>query len=1122
MKKNLIASLVLVGVLVVGILVGGLVLNSLHNARKPLIEEETFEIIVDDEINIYTGQDNSIYPCVISNNGTVKPGRFDYTVTVNGQASNDITIDSDGNVKINKIPSGSTCAIITDRNTGSTKTIKLNIIEKLESVLGIIAPDGNLVLGPQELIVNNTYAITIVTVPNGKPIGDYCTVKVLNAEGEEKEIFDVSYDGDKVLLTVQGIGEGTVYFNVVNDDNQKIHESHIEFVSSLDDKELTQRILTQQNKTLIDKNDVKSIKEFVVDKTIKDLGGLEFLSELKTIYIEGDQVLAFENASSEFEYRVSEAAYYSYYNSSAWQELNKQLYPCDSEKSGVYVVYHSSKHTSVMYEKVYNSFELMTFDAVGYKNTAWLDEQGNKVTSGNVSALNGNGIHLYAEWTPITYKVVYNVRYFSDAQTLETWTYDEIRQVKNAPDLNPSVKRDGYRFAGWTTNSGLSIFTSNISYKKGVEYSNLASNQDDTIYLYDVWEPIEYTIAFQSDIADAEKIESKTVKYGEEYFLPSGICKGYNFRHWVDQNGNIYNQGTTNESLTIVDGAEIILKAKFEEIKYTVTFRLNGGTATANPSFVDGFSKTISYNEQYTIPGIYRSGYVAYSWECGTNQKSYGPGTTLYKEFDTDCEVEFVANWTEAVYTINYYYNGISESVSRVWNDGRSLKSVSKEGYTFKGWSDRDRGTFYEVNCSKWSGNLIDSAAENGKVYNLEAVFDPKQYDVTFKVNSGETVTQSSKTVTFGSSYGNLPTASKVGSTFSYWVDETGARVNASTNVTIPRDHYLYPVFSEINYTITRQNDTNGSHASITYKAGVTTSGSTTNSNYEKIVKFTLSKSSSAPETGSCDYKVKVTCGNTEISVSLSDGVYSFKMPAGNVTITLSCGSDHSCFASGTMIMMADGTTKPIEEIKSGDLVMSWNFITGTYEPMPVSMFWYHGTGEFDVIYLNFEKDVTVKVITTHGFFDYDLNEFVYITSDNYQSYIGHSFVHFEGAEYDLLKLESVEVKTEYTGCYSLRTACNDNAIAEGMLSLTAEDEPGFLTYFEVGDNLKYDEKMMQADIEAYGLFTYEEWAHLVSYEEFVAFNGQYYKILIGKGIITEDQIYTLLEGMREVQENRQ
>ena len=144
------------------------------------------------------------------------------------------------------------------------------------------------------------------------------------------------------------------------------------------------------------------------------------------------------------------------------------------------------------------------------------------------------------------------------------------------------------------------------------------------------------------------------------------------------------------------------------------------------------------------------------------------------------------------------------------------------------------------------------------------------------------------------------------------------------------------------------------------------------------------------------------------------------------------------------------------------------------------------------------------------------MNKFVYINEENYTEYLGHNFIYVdESGNYSNVVFEGMEVTVEETGCYSLRTAINDNAIADGMLSLTAEDVPGMLTYFEVGEGLKYDEAKMNADIEKYGLYTYEEWSDYVSYEEFVALNGKYFKILVGKGILTEDDILSLIAGMR-------
>ena len=51
----------------------------------------------------------------------------------------------------------------------------------------------------------------------------------------------------------------------------------------------------------------------------------------------------------------------------------------------------------------------------------------------------------------------------------------------------------------------------------------------------------------------------------------------------------------------------------------------------------------------------------------------------------------------------------------------------------------------------------------------------------------------------------------------------------------------------------------------------------------------------------------------------------------------------------------------------------------------------------------------------------------------------------------------------------------------------------------------------MQADIEKYGLYTYEEFAEYVTYEQFMAFNGPYLKVLVGRGVVTYEQIIELI-----------
>ena len=60
---------------------------------------------------------------------------------------------------------------------------------------------------------------------------------------------------------------------------------------------------------------------------------------------------------------------------------------------------------------------------------------------------------------------------------------------------------------------------------------------------------------------------------------------------------------------------------------------------------------------------------------------------------------------------------------------------------------------------------------------------------------------------------------------------------------------------------------------------------------------------------------------------------------------------------------------------------------------------------------------------------------------------------------------------------------------------------------------MAYDQTSMAQDISTYGLYTYEEFSSIIPIPELVfnAFNGQYLKVAIGKGITTLQEIQNLL-----------
>ena len=77
----------------------------------------------------------------------------------------------------------------------------------------------------------------------------------------------------------------------------------------------------------------------------------------------------------------------------------------------------------------------------------------------------------------------------------------------------------------------------------------------------------------------------------------------------------------------------------------------------------------------------------------------------------------------------------------------------------------------------------------------------------------------------------------------------------------------------------------------------------------------------------------------------------------------------------------------------------------------------------------------------------------------------------------------------------------------------------GFINISDVDPETQtIEEEVKASDIEEYELFTYEEFYEIfpVTEEVFEAFNGQYLKISVGKGLITYEQIGALIERYSE------
>ncbi len=221
-----------------------------------------------------------------------------------------------------------------------------------------------------------------------------------------------------------------------------------------------------------------------------------------------------------------------------------------------------------------------------------------------------------------------------------------------------------------------------------------------------------------------------------------------------------------------------------------------------------------------------------------------------------------------------------------------------------------------------------------------------------------------------------------------------------------------------------------------------------------------------------------------------------------------SSGGGGICVTPDTLVTLADGTQKRIDELTAEDKLLVWDFYKGGYTISNIALIVNHGYDLHSIVELTFEGGARVKVVDQHAFFDADVNKWIVINPSNASGLIGHEFTLADGDTFKTEKLVDVKITKEYTEAWGLITDKYYNCIANGVFS-NAPIIPfdGEQNFFAVNDDMKYDAEAKTADIEKYGLYTYEEFAHLMTREEFETFNIAEFKISVGKGHCTHKDV---------------
>ena len=707
----------------------------------------------------------------------------------------------------------------------------------------------------------------------------------------------------------------------------------------------------------------------------------------------------------------------------------------------------------------------------GYKEIMFTAKLKNSSDSTITDLSLGLGLGRYfvedGQWNPTT------ITFDSDGGS----TVSSIHITGDTYPTLPTPAKQDYLFLGW--------FCDGTLVQSGEALLSMKSHT-----LTASWRRLTaITLTPDMDGFEAETVYSDPVESSVYPTLPNLEKVGYTFVGWF------YGETQVQSGEAIKTTDDHTLTAQWRRNVF-VTLDSTFDDVADTTVYVDSVASGI----YPTLPTPEKVGYTFLGWFYGETQVQSGEALKT-----TDDHV-LTAKWSrQIVVNLDSGVDDIADSVIYV-NSGEGavypeLPTLEKSGNAFIGW-------FYgEEQVS--AGDAVKTAEDHVLVAKWKTVtvitFDPNGGSLE---NTYVNVDLDTETV-----YPTLPTpTAKDGQSFAGWY-YGDTKVESGNVFAFNGEHTLV---AKYNYQIVE-----GTIDGVTMTLSV--NGQTINLNdyvpagATVTITITFNKSTNSlyvrDESGN-NLSIFKSDG-TELGTSVSNGTYTFTMPASKVKIQAT-SSGGGCVTGDTLVTLADGTQKRVDALDGTEVLLVWDFYEGKYTISPVGAIVNHGYDIANEVTMKFSDGTSIKALRGHGFFDITENKFVIIDEFNINDYIGHAFARYDDeGNCETTILVDYSVKSTYNEIWTIVSAVHFNCVLNGLLTLSPTDfpdSPSYLMPFEIGEDMKYDEAAMQADIEAYGQYTYQEFSEYCTYEQFVGLNFANWKVAVGKGYITFDEIVYLIE----------